>query len=274
MQPPAIHMDPYRIARDTWIVPQIEPAGPGIFASINSMIITGAEPVLVDTGCAINRQRWLDQAFSIVEPEDVRWIFLSHGDRDHIGNAEAALDSCPNATLVTTQWGVRYMMADTIPPVGRMRWVNDGESFDAGDRTLQAICPPLWDGASTRGLYDPVSEVYWAGDCFGSYITHPVTNADQLDPDFWAESVLHEGRAATGWHALLDPAKFERHVQRSGRLHPRVVASAHGPVLSGQKVDQAYELVRQMAHLEPVSQPGEETLELMVAAIAALHPAA
>ena len=274
MQPPAVNVHPYRIAKDTWIVPQVEPAAPGLFASINSMVIAGAEPVLVDTGCAVNRERWLDQVFSIVEPEDIRWVFLSHGDRDHVGNVDAVLASCPNATLITTYWGVMYMIADSVPAIDRMRWVNDGEGFDAGDRTLQAVCPPLWDGANTRGLYDPTTEVYWAADCFGSFITEPVTNADQLDHEFWRESLLHEGRTATAWHALLDTAKFERHVERSARLRPQVVASAHGPVLTGPKVQEAFELVRRMADLEPVSQPGQDTLDAMIAAVAALHPAA
>jgi glyoxylase-like metal-dependent hydrolase (beta-lactamase superfamily II) len=116
MQPPTVHQDPYRIAADTWIIPQIEPAGPGTFVSINSMVITAAEPVIVDTGCAINRDRWLEQAFSIVDPADVRWVFLSHADRDHIGNVDAVLAACPQATLVSTHWGVIYMLADGVPP--------------------------------------------------------------------------------------------------------------------------------------------------------------
>ncbi len=274
MQPPAIVQDPYRIARDTWIIPQIEPAGPGLLASINSLVIAGAEPVIVDTGCAVNRDRWLEQVFSIVEPADVRWVFVSHGDRDHIGNVEPLLAACPHAALLTTRWGALYMMADGAPPLGRMRWINDGDSLDAGDRTLHAVCPPYWDGNSTRGLYDPASGVYWAADCFGAHLTYPVTDADQLDPGFWAESVSHEARAATTWHALLDPEKFDRHVDRSARLGAEVVASAHGPVLTGPKVAEAYELIRRTARMEPVEQPGQESLEAMVAAIAALDPAA
>jgi hypothetical protein len=102
MTAPSIPFDPYRIATDTWIIPQIVPAGPGVLASVNSMVIAGAEPVLVDTGCAVNRDGWLDQAFSIVDPADVRWVFISHADRDHIGNLDAVLAACPQATVITT----------------------------------------------------------------------------------------------------------------------------------------------------------------------------
>jgi flavorubredoxin len=100
------------------------------------MVVTGREPVIVDTGVAVNRERWLNQVFSIVDPGDVRWVFVSHADRDHIGNLEAVLAACPNAVVVTTYWGLIHMLADGTPPIERMRWVNDGESFDAGDPHL------------------------------------------------------------------------------------------------------------------------------------------
>ena len=64
---------------------------------INSMVILGAEPVIVDTGTPANRTQWLEDVFSLVEPEDVRWIFLSHDDVDHTGNLDEALAACPNA---------------------------------------------------------------------------------------------------------------------------------------------------------------------------------
>ena len=47
---------PYEIATDTWVVPELFPAGPDAFVPINSMVIAGAEPVIVDTGTPVNEQ--------------------------------------------------------------------------------------------------------------------------------------------------------------------------------------------------------------------------
>ena len=62
---------------------------------LNSMVIRGAEPVIVDTGTPANRRQWLEDVFAIVEPEDVRWIFLSHDDVDHSGNLDEVLRGVP-----------------------------------------------------------------------------------------------------------------------------------------------------------------------------------
>jgi hypothetical protein len=48
-----------------------------------------------------------------------------------------------------------------------------------------------------------------------------------------------------------------------------VIASAHGPALTGPYVDEAFELVRRIARTGPVAQPGQAVLDLMVATIAA-----
>ncbi|HUJ64569.1 MAG TPA: hypothetical protein VLX59_03460, partial [Acidimicrobiales bacterium] len=135
---------------------------------------------------------------------------------------------------------------------------------------LHAICPPTWDAANTRGLYDPTTGVYWGGDSFASKITHPVTNVAELDHNFWVESYLNEGRLAVGWHTLVDPDKFDAHVAQTADLRPSVVASAHGPVLAGEFIGEAFVLTRQLARMEPLEQPGQPLLELMIAAIAAM----
>src|SRR5204862_247862 len=99
---------------------------------INSLVIRGAEPVIVDTGNQLNRDEWMNAVFSIVDPEDVKWIYLSHDDIDHSGNLLATLDACPNATVLT-DWFQQERLAGAIPiPPERSRWIGVGDTIDAG----------------------------------------------------------------------------------------------------------------------------------------------
>ena len=66
------------------------------------MVIRGAEPVVVDTGVPENRDQYLADVFSLVEPEDVRWVFISHDDVDHTGNVNAADGACPTRRSSST----------------------------------------------------------------------------------------------------------------------------------------------------------------------------
>ena len=142
------------VAADTWLVPTIAAEPSGAFISAHSLVIRGEQPVIVDTGCSMVRDSWMEQAFSVVEPNDVRWIFVSHDDHDHVGNLEEVLDLCPNAKLVCNFAILARLFGSVDLPEHRMRWIDPGDSFDVGDRMLTAVRPPMFDSPATRGLYD------------------------------------------------------------------------------------------------------------------------
>ena len=67
---PTIHVPPAQIAADTWLIHSVQPAlGEPLFVYLNSLVIRGAEPIIIDTGTIANRDQWLKDVFSIVEPE-------------------------------------------------------------------------------------------------------------------------------------------------------------------------------------------------------------
>ena len=79
-------LEPYQVAEETFVIPWALEAPPVGHFPMNSMVIRGAEPVLVDTGAPAVRPQWLEAAWSVVDPIDVRWVFLTHDDRDHSGS--------------------------------------------------------------------------------------------------------------------------------------------------------------------------------------------
>lgn len=259
--------EPYRIAPDTWVIPELVPGPPGTdtVVALNSMVITGAEPVIVDTGNELSRTEWLDAAFSVVDPLDVRWVFLSHDDHDHSGNLTAALDLCPNATLVTTMFTVERTVRAMELPIHRMRWINSGESFDAGDRTLVAMRPPVFDSPVTRGLFDTTSGVYWAVDTFASLLPGHVTDVDDAPRDLWAESLLLFNRMVSPWHALVDQPKWSAHVDQVEALSATTIASAHSATLRGERLAEAFRLVRMLPSLPEAELPVQADLDALLA---------
>lgn len=218
---------PYRVAEGTYVVPQLMEAPPVGLFYLNSLVIQGSEPVIVDTGTLINRDQWQEHVFSIVDPADVRWIFLSHDDPDHTGNLMPALAACPNAVLVTTWFGVGRMVDHFEIPMDRVRFVRDGDSFDAGDRTLTAMRPPLFDNPTTRGLFDTRTGVYWASDSFAMSVPHAVDDITGLDRDYVEEALLLGARLISPWHVARSrqverpPPARPSHAHRHRRQLPR-----------------------------------------------------
>ena len=80
---------------------------------------------------------------SIIDPQDLRWVWLTHDDADHIGNIQKVLDAAPNAWLVANSLAVLRMSTDWKIPMQRIYWLNSGDSITVGDRELTAVRPPL-----------------------------------------------------------------------------------------------------------------------------------
>ena len=263
---------PVPIAPDTFLIPNLAEAGDAVLM-VNSLVIRGEEPIVVDTGAPIHREHWLEQVFSLVEPEDIRWVFLSHDDGDHTGSLRQVLEAAPNATLVTNFFSVERLALEYELPLDRMIWRDPTESFDAGDRRLHLVRPPIFDGPTTRGIYDQRTGVLWAVDSFAAFTTGAVYDVEDLPADMYAESFRLLNSMVSPWHAWLDPVRYNAHVDTVEALSPTVVASAHGPVLRGGHIHDAFDRVRDMAGQPITPPPGQALLDEILATMAVGEPA-
>ena len=267
---PTIRAEPTEVAPDTFVIHSVQPAfGAPLFVHLNSMVIRGAEPMIVDTGTIANRTQWLEDAFSLVEPDDVRWVFLSHDDVDHAGNLDEVMTACPNATLVCT-WAMVERHTNAFHfPLDRCRWVVDGDSLDIGDRTLQAIRPPVYDSPTTRGLYDPTTQVYWSVDTFAVPLPDAHAQIADLEAGFWGEVMaMFALGGVSPWLSAIDQVKFGAIVDRVQGLDITTIAGCHTPAIEGQFIEQAFVLVRNLPTLDPPALPDQSMLEQVIAASA------
>jgi flavorubredoxin len=230
-------------------------------------VIRGREPVVVDTGTRANRMHWLADVFSLVEPRDVKWIYLSHDDSDHTGNLAEVLEACPNATLVTNWFMCERMIADFHIPLERCRWVDDGQTIDVGDRVLATVTPPTYDSPTTRGLFDMSTGMYWASDSFAMPVAHAVDSASELPDGAFSEGLSLFQRALSPWILELDAAKWSKRIERVQRLDAKVIAGAHGPLLHGARIAQAFAELAKIPSHGVAALPNQAVLDQMLAAM-------
>ncbi len=268
---PAIHVPPTRVDMDTWVVHQVQQAlGAPLTIYLNSMVIAGSEPAIIDTGSLNNRTQWLEDVFGIVDPLDVRWVFLSHDDSDHTGNLTPVMEACPNATLVCS-WAVVERFSNAFGfPLRRCRWLNDGESIDLGDRRVLAVRPPVYDSPATRGFLDQGSGVYWGVDAFATPCPgDPVPTVADLDPPFWAEGMaMSIHHALSPWVGMVDRQRYAAEVDRVRGLGMTTIATAHSPLITPGSVEDAFALLRRVPDAGVPPAPDQTVLDMILAAAA------
>ena len=263
MQPITLPVTPYAVTDDTFVIPTIAAEPAGTFIAAHSLVIRGAEPVIVDTGASLVRDVWAEHAFSVVDPEDVRWVVLSHDDHDHIGNIDLVMDRCPNATLVVNYALVARLAGDVELPIERMRWVNEGESLTLADRALQFVRPPMFDSPSTHAVFDTTTGMMWGVDSFGVSLPGEVYEIGDVPAEMLDASFALLNQWNTPWLEWVDPAKFDAHLRVTESLPVTAWASAHGPVFRGEQITDAFARTRALVGQPIPALPGQDILEFL-----------
>ncbi|HEY5874904.1 MAG TPA: MBL fold metallo-hydrolase [Ilumatobacteraceae bacterium] len=270
---PKTRIAPTRIAPDTFLVHNHAGEGTApVSVALNSMVIRGREPVVVDTGAREHEATFLADVFGLVEPDDVRWIVISHDDVDHTGNLNALAAAAPNATIVIDWFMAERMGASLEVSPLRWRWMVDGERLDVGDRELVLVRPPIFDSPTSRGVFDPTTGVYWAADAFATPMPTPVSDVAEIDRTVWTEGMATFNQYISPWLMLADEARFQQTVDRIAALDPVAIAGCHTPVVRERHVADAISITRGTRGVSVPPQPDQAVLDqiqLTLGAIAA-----
>lgn len=242
---------------------------PGLgFLPINAYVLHAAEPVLIDTGVPGSRAAFLDALWSVVDPADLRWVYLTHPDRDHTGSLGEVLTAAPNARLVTTFVGFGIASMEFPMSPERAYFLNPGQSLDVGDRRLAAFRPPVFDSPATTGLYDASTGTCFTSDCFGA----PLGSAADVEAeDIGALSTdeLTAGQRLwvtvdSPWVSAVDPALFGASLAPLRAMDPEVVLGTHLPP-ARNAMPRLLDMLASTPGSEPFVGPDQAMLEAILA---------
>ncbi|MEU9036636.1 MBL fold metallo-hydrolase [Streptomyces sp. NPDC048352] len=264
-------MSTHQVGSDTTVLADcLEVPGIG-FVPVNAFVLHAREPVVVDTGLGLPDRDFLAALAGAVDPADVRWIWLTHPDRDHTGGLFALLEAAPRARVVSTFLGVGIMSTEHPLPQDRVFLLNPGQSLDVGDRTLHAFRPPLYDNPATVGFFDDRTGTCFSSDCFGA----PLPTADLATCDDVADVGAEDLKAAqllwasvdSPWAQVADRDAFLATADPLRSADPRTIFSTHLPPASGL-TPRFLDTLTAVPGLTPFTGPDQAALEQMLAAFA------
>ena len=260
---------PVQVAPETFLIPNLAPAGAGdVYLPVNSLLIRGEEPIVVDTGAPVHREHWLEMVFGLVDPEDIRWVFLSHEDGDHIGALDTVLEAAPQATLVMNFFSTERRALETpVPSSGR-----SGGSRASTSTPATVACASCCRRSSTAP--PPAASTTRRPACcgrstrFAALTTGAVHHVEDLPRDLYDETFMLFNSLVSPWHQWLDPVRYDaprRHRRGAGaagrrqrprpdprrRRHPRRLRPGAHP--------------RRRAPI--IAPPGQEVLDEILAAV-------
>jgi flavorubredoxin len=241
---------------------------PGLgFLPVNAFVLHAEQPVVIDTGLSTADKDFVSALAGVIDPADVRWVWITHPDRDHTGGMWPLLDAAPAAQLVTTFIGAGIMSTEWPVPLHRVYFLNPGQALDVGDRRLHAFRPPLFDSPATTGFLDDRSGALFSSDCFGAPMPSAelAASADvRAVGDQLRDRQLLWASVDSPWIHQVDPAKLRATVDPIRAMAPSAVFSCHLPPVP-RPDDGLYETVLLAPESTPFVGPDQAALEALLA---------
>jgi glyoxylase-like metal-dependent hydrolase (beta-lactamase superfamily II) len=217
-----------RVGPDTDMISAYTPL-PGLgLLPVNAYVVQAREPVLVDTGMTVLREGFMAALRKLIDPQALRWIWITHADADHIGNLRAVLDEAPHARIATNYLGVGKLGLQLFPPE-RTYMLNPGQALDVGDRRLRAQRPPVYDAPETMVAFDERTGHLFSSDCFGAVMQEPAEVAAGIPQDLLHEGLSLWSRVDAPWLAQIRREQFDTAARPLRELRPRLILGSHLP---------------------------------------------
>jgi glyoxylase-like metal-dependent hydrolase (beta-lactamase superfamily II) len=242
------------------------------FLPVNAFVLHAEEPVLIDTGPTLdptgasNVHRFMEVLGESIEPADIRWIWLTHADQDHVGALNAVLEAAPQARVVTSYLGVGKMGLFNPLPMDRVFLLNPGQSLPVGDRTLTAFRPPSYDAPETTGFFDQESGLLFSSDCFGGLLSSAQTDAGDVPPDALREGQTLWATVDSPWLNRVDRDLLGADLEVVRGFAPRAVFSSHLPP-AFDMTDQLLGALEAATEAAPFVGPDQAALTAMLSQI-------
>jgi flavorubredoxin len=257
-------MDSYKATPDIEVITSNFPIPGYGLVPINAFVIKGSEPLLVDTGGMVESGEFMPALRSVIDPIDLKWIWLTHTDFDHIGSLHQLLAENPRLRVITTFLGVGIMSLSAPLPMDRVYLLNPGEKIIVGDRTLTAIRPPAFDNPSTTGFYDDKSGVFFSSDCFGALLSKVPQNAAELSDKDLRDGQVFWATLDAPWLHKVDRGAFAKELDGIRNLKPKMVLSSHLPAAPGDMIERLLASLAAAPTAQPFVGPNQAALEQML----------
>jgi flavorubredoxin len=263
----AVVVDSYKAAPDIEVLASNFPIpGYGV-VPINAFVIKGSEPVLVDTGAVVHGEDFMSALRSVIDPADLKWIWLTHTDFDHIGSLHQLLAENPKLRVITTFLGVGIMGLSAPLPLDRVYLVNPGEKITVGNHTLTAVKPPAFDNPSTTGFYDDKSGVLFSSDCFGALLSAVPQNAAELSDTDLRDGQVFWATVDSPWLQKVDRGAFAKELDGIRKMAPKMVLSSHLPPAPAHMTERLLASLAAAPSAQPFVGPNQAALEQMLKAM-------
>lgn len=190
----------------------------------NSYFIDADKKTIIETAKETYRDDYIEKIKKVVDPEEIEYIILNHTEPDHASNLKYLLELAPNATIVSTVPGIRFLK-DMLNSEFKHIVVKDGDTLDLGNKTLRFISAPFLHWPDSMYTFLEEDKILFTCDSFGCHYCDERI-FDDLVGDF-------DDAFRYYFNVILKPysSYMLKAIDKIKDLDIDIICPGHGPVL-------------------------------------------
>jgi anaerobic nitric oxide reductase flavorubredoxin len=136
--------------------------------SYNSFLIKDKKTAVIELSKDVTTADYFAKLKSVVDPANIDYVIINHMEPDHTGAMEEMRRLNPQVTLVGTE-KTKAMLASFYGITDNIQVVNEGDTINLGNHTLQFFSTPNVHWPETMMTYETSQKVLFSCDGFGGF---------------------------------------------------------------------------------------------------------
>lgn len=195
--------------------------------SYNAYLITGDEPVLIDSVKETFGEQLLDCISRLVDPSKIKYVISNHAELDHSGSIDKVMGVAPNAEVIATAKGEETLKKYFPDAVNwKFRVVKTGDSLEACGMKFDFVSTPMAHWPDSMVTYCGELETLFSMDCFGQHYAAPNLYDDEVPLDV----LMYEAKKYYANILMLFGRIVKKTIGGLEGLNIKTIAPSHGVI--------------------------------------------
>ncbi|MBD3237725.1 MAG: FprA family A-type flavoprotein [Candidatus Eisenbacteria bacterium] len=197
-------------------------------STYNAYLITGSEPILVDTVKRPFVGEMLARIGSVIDPQKIRVLLSNHSEMDHSGSLPAVIERSQPERLLASPMGVKTLAEHFELPLSPEA-VPVGERLTIGDRTLFFAEARMLHWPESMFSYLVDDRLFFSQDAFGMHLSSFERFCDELSEQvIWHEAAKYYANILLPYSPMV--AKAVAALPKTEIGEAELIAPDHGPI--------------------------------------------
>lgn len=189
--------------------------------SYNSYVIMDEKITVMDTVDARKTDEWLQNLESVLKGATPTYLVVSHMEPDHAASIQVLMEKYPQMQIVgNAKTFAMIPQFFDVDLTGRMVSVQEGDTLNLGNHTLQFIMAPMVHWPEVMVAYEQTEKILFSADGFGKF--------GALDTD---EAWTCEARRYYFNIVGKYGAQVQVLLKKAATLDIQMICPLHGPIL-------------------------------------------